>query len=185
MPLTGNVAWARKFGSENMSSSLTTKRRKVSSGSCTGKVIGSAFHAGLRPLSPAAGGRTELPVTHIISINDFTGTPLLCLLRWTMVLNFSSVYPLSSTSTNGLAMLRESLGRCRAARTCGGQTVGGRTPCSSESLTSLYLDNQVILDALLFLLRVVVVLAHELWLQHVTRASVQTEEGAVQLGVFI
>lgn len=53
------------------------------------------------------------------------------------------------------------------------------------SLTSLYLDNQVILDALLFLLRVVVVLAHELRLQHVTRASVQTEEGAVQLGVFI
>uniref|UniRef100_A0A0E9TEP0 Uncharacterized protein n=1 Tax=Anguilla anguilla TaxID=7936 RepID=A0A0E9TEP0_ANGAN len=33
MPLTGKVAWARKLGSENMSSSLTTKRRKVNSGS--------------------------------------------------------------------------------------------------------------------------------------------------------
>lgn len=48
-----------------------------------------------------------------------------------------------------------------------------------------YLDVQVILDARLLLLRVVVVLAHELRLQHVARASVQTEEGAVQLGVFI
>lgn len=48
-----------------------------------------------------------------------------------------------------------------------------------------YLDVQVILDALLLLLRVVVVVAHELRLQHVARASVQTEEGAVQLGVFI
>lgn len=48
-----------------------------------------------------------------------------------------------------------------------------------------YLDVQVIPNALLFLLRVVVVLAHELRLQHVARASVQTEEGAVQLGVFI
>lgn len=54
-PFTGNVAWARKLGSENMSSSLTTKRRKVSSGSYTVKRIGSAgaFHNGFRPLSPA------------------------------------------------------------------------------------------------------------------------------------
>lgn len=57
MPLTGNVAWARKLGSENMSSSLTTNRKKVSSGSYTLKTIGSAgaFHSGFRPLSPAAG----------------------------------------------------------------------------------------------------------------------------------
>lgn len=43
----------------------------------------------------------------------------------------------------------------------------------------------MILDTLLFLLRVVVVLAHELRLQHITCASIQTEEGAVQLGVFV
>ena len=36
-----------------------------------------------------------------------------------------------------------------------------------------------VLDLLLLLLRVVVVIAHKLWLQHITRASVQTEKGAV------
>lgn len=49
----------------------------------------------------------------------------------------------------------------------------------------IYLDIYVILDYLLFLMRVIVVLAHELWLQHVACVSIQTEEGAVQLGIFI
>lgn len=52
IPLTGNVACAKKLGSENMSSSLTTKRRKVSSGSWTVKVAsGGAGHTGFSPLS--------------------------------------------------------------------------------------------------------------------------------------
>lgn len=85
-------------------------------------------------------------------------------------------------------MLRESLGRCRAARTCGGQTtLPGEHPavlvCGVPDGSDL--DVQVILDGLLFLMRVVVVLAHELGLQHVACASVQAEEGTVQLGVFI
>lgn len=57
MPFTGKVAWARKLGSENMSSSNTTKRRKLSSGSYTVKVMVSESwwwgpsHTGFNPLS--------------------------------------------------------------------------------------------------------------------------------------
>lgn len=48
-----------------------------------------------------------------------------------------------------------------------------------------YPNHNVVLDLLLLLLRVIAIIAHELRLQHVTSKSIQTEEGAVQLGVFI
>ena len=69
MPFTGNVAWATKLGSENMSSSLTTKRRKVSSGSNTVNTAESAgdFHSGFRPLSPAEDRRTDHTSAHLNS----------------------------------------------------------------------------------------------------------------------
>lgn len=202
MPLTGNVAWARKFGSENMSSSLTTKRRKVSSGSCTVKVIGSAaFHAGLRPLSPAAGRKDRTP-SH--SRHHRARSSLHC------PVSTASLGPLlprpSLTIDDGLALLvcvatqlhlHERTGDAAGGlgKVSGGENLR-RTNCYRENIWRFsvasgsvpdvpYLDVQVILDALLLLLRVVVVLAHELRLQHVARASVQTEEGAVQLGVFI
>lgn len=43
----------------------------------------------------------------------------------------------------------------------------------------------VVLDLRLLLVRVVAVRAHELWLQDVARSSVEVEEGAVELGVFV
>lgn len=48
-----------------------------------------------------------------------------------------------------------------------------------------YPDMNDVLDFVLLLQRLKAVRAHDFWLQHITRASVQTEEGAVQLGVFI
>lgn len=48
-----------------------------------------------------------------------------------------------------------------------------------------YLEFDVVLDLLLLLIGVVGVGAHELRLQHVSGASVQVEEGCVQLGAFI
>lgn len=114
-----------------------------------------------------------------------------------MVLNFSSEYPHSSTSTNGLAMLRPGLGRCLAAITCrrqllfhlkkthdGGvcQTVIAKCVCVC---VQTYPNFNIVLDNLLLLLRVIGVTAHELWLQNVACTPIQTEEGAVQLGVFI
>lgn len=48
-----------------------------------------------------------------------------------------------------------------------------------------YPDFKDALDFLFLLVRVVAIKAHELRLQHVSSAPVLTEEGAVQLGVFI
>lgn len=58
------------MGSENMSSSLTTKRKKVSSGSYTVRTMGSegAFHTGFRPLSPAV-DRTTAQLNLITASN--------------------------------------------------------------------------------------------------------------------
>lgn len=46
-------------------------------------------------------------------------------------------------------------------------------------------SNQNVVFNLLLLLRIVAIRAHELGLQHITCTSIQTEEGTVQLGVFI
>lgn len=48
-----------------------------------------------------------------------------------------------------------------------------------------HLDHNFVFDFLLVLMRVVAIHTHELRLQHVARLSVQTEEGVVQLHVFI
>ena len=48
-----------------------------------------------------------------------------------------------------------------------------------------YPDTDVVLDLPLVQLRVVAVRAHQLRLQDVSRTCIQTEEGAVQLCVFV
>lgn len=48
-----------------------------------------------------------------------------------------------------------------------------------------YPDVNDVLEFVLLLQWVEAVRAHDLWLQHITCAPIQTEEGAVQLGVFI
>lgn len=68
-----------------------------------------------------------------------------------------------------------------------------RVVCVGQFLLNVYVcvcaqtypNFNIVLDNLLLLLRVIGVTAHELWLQHVACTPIQTEEGAVQLGVFI
>ena len=87
------------MGSENMSSSLTTKRKKVSSGSYTVKTTGSAgaFHTGFRPLSPAV--RRMTARSH--DYKDSTGE--ICHPTKPLIVWFSQLAPL--TVDNGLELL--------------------------------------------------------------------------------
>lgn len=85
-------------------------------------------------------------------------------------------------------MLRPGFGRCLAAITCRRTQLQLITVCVCVCVcvfVCTYPNHNVVLDLLPLLLGLVAVVAHELRLQHVTRASVLTEEGAVQLSVFI
>lgn len=123
-----------------------------------------------------------------------------CFLRQTVVLTLlSSVWPHSSISTKGLAMLRPGLGRCRAPITWASKKT--KTRIFSNSFIEMkpflfssptvwmkimsYPNGDSRSDILLLLMRVIGVSAHHLRLQHIPRASIQTEESAVQLHVLI